>query len=61
MAPNTPNSLTSIDTPQSSKDNKLVNTDVKCLFDPKEEKAACGVGFVVNIDGIASNKVIFQF
>ncbi|XP_069156175.1 uncharacterized protein [Procambarus clarkii] len=28
------------------------------LYDPANEKAACGVGFVVNIDGVASAKVI---
>lgn len=27
------------------------------LFDPKFEKAACGVGFIVNINGQASRKV----
>ena len=27
------------------------------LYDPSQEKEACGVGFVVQIDGIRSNKV----
>lgn len=27
------------------------------LFDPKFERAACGVGFIVNINGTASRKV----
>ena len=27
------------------------------LYDPQLEKDACGVGFVVNIDGIPSHKV----
>lgn len=27
------------------------------MFDPKFEKAACGVGFIVNINGQASRKV----
>ena len=27
------------------------------LYDPQYEKDACGVGYVVNIDGIPSNKV----
>ena len=27
------------------------------LYDPSNEKEACGVGFVVQIDGIRSNKV----
>ena len=27
------------------------------LYDPSLEKEACGVGFVVQIDGIRSNKV----
>lgn len=30
---------------------------VASLFDPKFEKAACGVGFIVNINGQASRKV----
>lgn len=30
------------------------------LFDPKFEKAACGVGFIVNINGQASRKVNLQ-
>ena len=28
------------------------------LYDPALEKEACGVGFVVHIDGIRSNKVL---
>ena len=31
------------------------------LYDPRLEKEACGVGFVVNIDGVRSNKVCFIF
>lgn len=31
------------------------------LYDPALEKEACGVGFVVQIDGIRSNKVNFPF
>ena len=27
------------------------------LYDPSLEKDACGVGFIVSIDGIASHKV----
>ena len=30
------------------------------LYDPAYEKAACGVGFVVSIDGISSHKVSFD-
>lgn len=30
------------------------------LFDPKFEKAACGVGFIVNINGLASRKLVDQ-
>lgn len=62
MSPNTPS--TSIDdTPNSNpndykSNNNKINTNVKSFFDPNEEKAACGVGFIVNIDGIASHKVI---
>lgn len=32
-------------------------TEVDGLYDPALEKEACGVGFVVQIDGIRSNKV----
>jgi glutamate synthase domain-containing protein 1 len=28
------------------------------LYDPKNEKDACGVGFIVNIEGKASNEVL---
>ena len=31
------------------------------LYDPTRETAACGVGFIVNIDGVASAKVIDEF
>ena len=31
------------------------------LYDPQLEKDACGVGFIVSIDGVASHKVIFKF
>lgn len=31
------------------------------LYDPTWEKEACGVGFVVHIDGIRSNKVSTWF
>lgn len=27
------------------------------LYDPSNETAACGVGFIVNIDGVSSPKV----
>ena len=27
------------------------------LYDPAQEKDACGVGFIVSIDGIRTNKV----
>ena len=30
----------------------------KSLFDPNAERAACGVGFIVNIEGIASRKLV---
>ena len=35
----------------------------KSFWDPNEEKAACGVGFIVNINAEASNRVspIFYF
>lgn len=36
-----------------------INQNVTSFFDPKQEKAACGVGFIVNIDGIASHQVRF--
>lgn len=55
MAPNTPFSSPASAVPAN---NRVINTEVKSFFDPKDEKAACGVGFVVNIDGIASHKVI---
>lgn len=29
------------------------------LYDPRQESEACGVGFVVSIDGIRSHKVYF--
>lgn len=32
-------------------------TEMDGLYDPAQEKEACGVGFVVQIDGIRSNKV----
>lgn len=59
MAPNTTDSLppTTIAKSLNSSNNKIVNTDVQSFFDQKEEKAACGVGFVVNIDAIPSHKV----
>lgn len=28
------------------------------LYDPAFEKDACGVGFIVNIEGVCSNKVL---
>lgn len=31
------------------------------LYDPSLEKDACGVGFVVSIDGISSHKVRFFY
>ena len=30
----------------------------QALYDPQFERDACGVGFVVNIDGIRSQKVV---
>ena len=30
------------------------------LYDPANERDACGVGFIVSIDGISSNKVIMD-
>lgn len=30
------------------------------LYNPENEKDACGVGFVVSIDGIASHKVLLD-
>lgn len=59
MSPNTPNDST-IDGASNAKANtyKGINTDVKCFFDPKVEKAACGVGFIVQIDAIASHKLL---
>lgn len=36
------------------------SANINSLFDPKLEKAACGVGFIVNINGIASRKVSFN-
>lgn len=30
---------------------------VASLFDPDEERAACGVGFIVSVDGKPSNQV----
>jgi hypothetical protein len=60
MPPNTPSDTSSLDKTSDLSNNpayNAINTNVKCLFDPREEKAACGVGFIVNIDGIASHKV----
>lgn len=54
MSPNAPFPSASPTAPG----NTVINTEVKSFFDPKEERAACGVGFIVNIDGIASHKVI---
>jgi glutamate synthase domain-containing protein 1 len=36
--------------------SKTVN-GIKSFFNVKDEKEACGVGFIVSIDGIASHKV----
>ena len=30
------------------------------LYDPAYEKASCGVGFVVSIDGVSSHQVSFS-
>ena len=30
------------------------------LYDPRHEKAACGVGFIVNIDGRRNHKVLLD-
>jgi glutamate synthase domain-containing protein 1 len=30
------------------------------LYNPENEKDACGVGFIVSIDGIASHNVVLQ-
>jgi glutamate synthase (NADPH/NADH) len=32
--------------------------DKQGLYDPANEKDACGVGFIVNIEGVSSNKVL---
>lgn len=32
----------------------------QAMYDPAFEKEACGVGFVVSIDGIHSNKVVLR-
>lgn len=40
-----------------SKNDWIAPTEVDGLYDPTLEKEACGVGFVVQIDGIRSNKV----
>jgi len=32
----------------------------QALYDPQFERDACGVGFVVNIDGIRSQKVLSE-
>lgn len=40
-----------------SKNDWIAPTEVDGLYDPALEKEACGVGFVVQIDGIRSNKV----
>lgn len=37
----------------------MAPTEVDGLYDPALEKEACGVGFVVQIDGIRSNKVSY--
>ena len=34
-----------------------VAPDADGLYDPRLEREACGVGFVVSIDGVRSNKV----
>jgi glutamate synthase domain-containing protein 1 len=36
--------------------SKAVN-GIKSLFNVKDEKEACGVGFIVSINGVASHKV----
>lgn len=33
---------------------------MKSLFDPSEEKSACGVGFIVHSQGIASNDLLLK-
>jgi glutamate synthase (NADPH/NADH) len=43
---------------ESGRSRWAAPTKVDGLYDPALEKEACGVGFVVQIDGIRSNKVI---
>lgn len=65
MSPNTPiDKPTDTDTSSSVQKSNIyskINTNVRSFFDPNFEKAACGVGFIVNIDGIASHKVIINY
>jgi len=46
-------------------DNEWINKGVAPgkvgLYDPQLEKDACGVGFIVSIDGISSHKVSSVF
>ena len=41
--------------------NPKVHPQADGLYDPQLEKEACGVGFVVSIDGVRSNKVSCGF
>jgi len=42
---------------ESGRSDWTAPTEIDGLYDPALEKEACGVGFVVQIDGIRSNKV----
>lgn len=47
-------------TSRPPKQEQQSTSKLTSLFDPKFEKAACGVGFIVNINGQASRKVSFH-
>ena len=38
--------------------NYIKNTNLKGLYDPSFEHDACGLGFVANIKGVKSHKII---
>lgn len=42
---------------QEKVEHLKVAPDADGLYDPRLEREACGVGFVVSIDGVRSNKV----
>lgn len=37
--------------------NKSTKSTMKSLFNKSDEKSACGVGFLVNVNGISSHQV----